>query len=278
MFNFLHTFSPNPILISFGPITIHWYGLFIVCGILAAFYIMLSLAEFYEINKNDIIDIGFWIVVFGITGARLYHVGLEWQYYLANPINIIKIWNGGLAIHGAIIAGTLTALFLVKKYEISFWKLAAITAPGLAIGQTIGRWGNYFNQELYGTPTSLPWGIPINAINKVPGFNDYAYFHPTFFYESLGNLLIFFILISLHLWMIKKNKKEKVDFITVICIYLILYSILRFSTELLRIDYTPVILGLRFPQIMSLILFLFATIFLIISRKSAREASPLKKL
>jgi len=278
MFNFLHTFLPQPILISFGPITIHWYGLFIVSGILAAFYIMMSLADFYDIDKNDIVDIGFWIVVFGIIGARLYHVGLEWQYYVANPLNIIKIWNGGLAIHGAIIAGVITAYYLVKKYEIDFWKLAAIAAPGVAIGQAIGRWGNYFNQELYGLPTSLPWGIPIDTINKVPGYLDYAYFHPTFLYESIGNLLIFIVLISVHAWMIKKNKQEKSNFINVICLYLILYSILRFCTEIIRIDYTPEMAGLRFPQIMSLILLIFAIILAVIYKKKSHPREGLKKL
>ena len=278
MFNFLHTFLPHPILVSFGPITIYWYGLFVVSGIIAAFYIILKLAEYYDLEKNTIVDIGFWIVLWGIIGARLYHVGLEFSYYHANPINILKIWNGGLAIHGAIIVGALTGFYLVKKHEISFWKLAAICAPGLALGQAIGRWGNYFNQELYGLPTGLPWGIPIDAINKMPEYYNYAFFHPTFLYESIGNIIIFLILISLQAWMINRQKQS--DFYLILCVtlYLMLYSCLRFSTEFLRIDFTPTLLGLRFPQLMSLVLFLVSAIFLGLKVKKLRKMNPLKNI
>lgn len=278
MFNFLHTFLPNPILVSFGPITIYWYGLFVVSGIIAAFYIILKLAEYYNLEKNTIVDIGFWIVLWGIIGARLYHVGLEFSYYHANPINILKIWNGGLAIHGAIIVGALTGFYLVKKHDISFWKLSAICVPGLALGQAIGRWGNYFNQELYGLPTGLPWGIPIDAINKMPEYYNYAFFHPTFLYESIGNIIIFLILISLQAWMINQQKQS--DFYLILCVtlYLMLYSCLRFSTEFLRIDFTPTLLGLRFPQLMSLVLFLVSAIFMGLKVKKLRKSNPLKNI
>ncbi|MDO8260544.1 MAG: prolipoprotein diacylglyceryl transferase, partial [Candidatus Magasanikbacteria bacterium] len=271
MFNFLHTFSPNPILISFGPITVYWYGLFVVSGIIAAFYIILKLAEYYDLEKNTIVDIGFWIVLWGIVGARLYHVGLEFSYYYAHPINIFKIWNGGLAIHGAIIAGALTGFYLVKKHEISFWKLASICVPGIALGQAIGRWGNYFNQELYGLPTGLPWGIPIDPINKMPEYYNYAFFHPTFIYESIGNIFIFIILISLQAWMINRKKQSDFYLILSISLYLMLYSVLRFSTEFLRIDFTPTLLALRFPQLMSIILFLVSALFLAYTWKKQKK-------
>jgi len=145
MINFLHTFTPNPILISLGPINIYWYGLFIVFGILVALALTLKLSEYYDLEKNKIIDIGFWVIIFGIAGARIYHVLLDLPYYLENPVNILKIWEGGLAIHGALILGGLTAWYLVRKYSLNFWKLAAVVAPGLALAQAIGRWGNYFN-------------------------------------------------------------------------------------------------------------------------------------
>ena len=278
MFNFLHAFQPNPILIALGPITVYWYGLFVVGGILACFYIMLKLAEYYDIDKNKLVDIGFWIILFGIIGARLYHVGLEFSYYRANPINIFKIWNGGIAIHGAIIAGSLTAYFLVKKYEMNFWKLAALCVPGMALGQAIGRWGNYFNQELYGLPTSQPWGIPISAINKVPEYYNYAFFQPTFLYESIGNIIIFLILISLQIWMIRKKKLEHFYFVLCAMLYLMLYSVLRFSTEFIRIDFTATLFGIRFPQIMSIMLFTGSAIFLAYTWKKSRKIHPLKNI
>jgi phosphatidylglycerol:prolipoprotein diacylglycerol transferase len=261
MINFLHTFKPEAILISLDPITIYWYGLFVVSGILAAFFVILKLATYYKIDKNKIIDLGFWVIIIGIIGARIYHVGLELPYYLENPLNIFKIWNGGLAIHGGIIAGGLSSLYLVKKYKLKFWKVTALATTGLALGQAIGRWGNYFNQELYGLPTSTAWGIPIEEANRVLGYKTFEFFHPTFLYESIGNLIIFIILISLHIFIIKKEKIQKTSFINLTLLYLVLYSILRFSLEFIRIDYTPYLAGMRFPQIISLIIIFLSFCF-----------------
>lgn len=263
MINFLHTFQPNAILLSFGPITIYWYGLFVVSGILASFFVILKLAEYYNLNKNNIIDVGFWVIVFGIIGARLYHVGLELPYYLSNPINIIKIWNGGLAIHGGILFGGITAFYLVKKLKINFWQFAAICVPGLALGQAIGRWGNYFNQELYGFPTSAPWGIPISTINKIPEYLNSDFFHPTFIYESIGNLIIFSILFLVHLWIVKNKKQDNFYYIICVLSYLSLYSILRFSLEFIRIDTAPSLLGLRFPQVISIVILVISALFFV---------------
>ena len=264
MTNFLHTFTPDPILISIGPITIYWYGLFVVSGILAAMFIALKLADYYGINKTAVIDIAFWTIIFGVIGARIYHVGLEFSYYWSNPLAIFKVWEGGLAIHGALLFGGLTAWYLVKKNNINFWQFAAIFAPGIALGQAIGRWGNYFNQELYGLPTNLSWGIPIAPQNRLLEYYNYQYFHPTFLYESLGNFLIFLTLILIHVWIIKnpdsKSKIYQMRFELCVMSYAILYSLLRFSLEFIRIDPTPIIFGLRLPQIASLLI-IFITIF-----------------
>ena len=195
MFNFLHTFTPNPILLSFGNFRIYWYGLFIVLGILTALTISLKLAQKFNLSQNKIFDLGFWIIVFGIIGARIYHIFLEFEYYLAKPLDIFKIWQGGIAIHGALIAGILVIYFFSKKEKLNFWLLTAVIVPGLAFAQAIGRWGNYFNQELFGTPTNLPWGIPISLLNRPNQFISNKFFHPTFIYESLGNLAIFGILL-----------------------------------------------------------------------------------
>lgn len=259
MINFLHTFQPNPILISLGPINIYWYGLFIVLGALAAIFATFKLAYYYKINKETIIDLAFWLIINGIIGARLYHVLLELPYYLNYPLDIIKIWQGGLAIHGAIFAGIIIIWRFSKKHRHNFWLLTSIIAPGMALAQAIGRWGNYFNQELFGKPTTLAWGIPINIINRPIEYISNEFFHPTFLYESMGSLLIFFILIAIHIWIIKKRVMR---YELCVMSYALLYSLLRFTLEFIRIDPTPVAFGLRFPQIISLIIIFFSIIFL----------------
>ena len=261
LINFLHTFNPSPILISLGPVHIYWYGFFIVLGVLAALTVASSLAELSGFKKAVIWDLAFWLIIGGLIGARIYHVFLELPYYLANPLSIIKIWQGGLAIHGAIIGGLIALWLFSKKYQHDFWQLAAIISTALPLAQAIGRWGNFFNQELYGRPTSLPWGIPIDPAHRPWQYLNYDYFHPTFFYESIGNLIIFLILISFQAWIIKKNKISTLRYELCVMSYAILYSLLRFSAEFIRIDSTPVIFGLRFPQIISLLIIILCLIY-----------------
>jgi phosphatidylglycerol:prolipoprotein diacylglycerol transferase len=270
MINFLHNFNPQAILFSPFGIDIYWYGLFIVSGIIAGLVTALVLAHFYKVSQDVIFDLVFWMVISGIVGARLYHVMLEFKYYLANPLDIIKVWQGGLAIHGGIIAGIIVIIIYAWKKNIfteekapslrNFWLITAIAAPAVALAQAIGRWGNYFNQELFGKPTDLAWGIPIDFIHKPTQFLSFKYFHPTFLYESLGSLLIFLILIGLHAWYLK-SKKKSYEFILIT--YAILYSLLRFTTEIIRIDPTPQIFGLRFPQIISIFIIIVALVLTI---------------
>ncbi len=277
MINFLHTFHPKAILISFGPIDVYWYGLLIVVGILSAIAITLKLASFYNIKKDAIMDVAFWLVVSGIIGARIYHILLEHKYYINNPIDIIQVWQGGLAIHGGIIAGLIVIWLYCKKHKLNGWLIAALIAPGMALAQAIGRWGNYFNQEIIGKPTELPWGIPIDLINRPAEYINSAYFHPAFLYESIGNLIIFIILISIHAWIIKKRavscELRVMRYELCVTSYVILYSTLRFTTEFIRIDPTPVLFGLRFPQIISLIIIFIALIFLTAKLKLIKAKS-----
>ncbi len=264
MINILHNFEPSSVLISWGFLKIYWYGFFIVLGIFLAFSLTLFLAKKYKIEKDTVIDLAFYLIIFGIIGARIYDIFLEWRYYIENPVDVFKIWQGGLAIHGGILAGLITLWVFVKKVKIKsfenlsqwsrFFKLTAMIAPGLVLAQAIGRWGNYFNQELFGRPTDLPWGVYISPINRPLEHLGTSFFHPTFLYESLGSLIVFIILISLHFYFIKKNKVSfKNDFL-ITALYLSLYSILRFSLEFIRIDFAPEIFGLRFPQFISIII------------------------
>ncbi|MCX6800455.1 MAG: prolipoprotein diacylglyceryl transferase [Candidatus Falkowbacteria bacterium] len=260
MFNFLHTFKPDPILLNLGSINIYWYGFFIVCAITAGLFITIKIAKHYHIEQEIILDLAFYLIIFGIIGARIYDCLLELPHYIKNPINVFKVWQGGLAIHGAIIGGLIAIYYFSKKNNFSFIKLSAIIAPGLVFGQAIGRWGNYFNQELFGLPTNQPWGIPINILKRPDQYTGNNYFHPTFLYESLGSLMIFFILIVAH----KKlfNKIEPTNFKFIVALYFLLYSALRFGLEFIRIDYAPTLLGLRWPQFISLIIIIIALIFI----------------
>jgi len=252
MINFLHTFNPSPILATIGPINIYWYGFFILLATLTSLAIAVYLAKFYNFKADVIIDLAFWLIIFGLIGARIYDIFLELPYFLSHPIDIFKVWRGGLAIHGAIIGGGLTLYLFAKKYQHNFWQLAAILTAVLPLAQAIGRWGNYFNQELFGYPTNLPYGIPIELIRRPFIYINSQYFHPAFLYESLGNLIIFLILIILQIWIIKKRKFTTTNYIFSVISYIFLYSSLRFLTEFIRIDTTPTALGLRFPQIVSL--------------------------
>ena len=262
MFSLLHNFLPQPILLNLGILSIHWYGLFIVLGIISALFLTLQLAKRFKIDANYIWDLSFYLVLFGIIGARIYEIFLELPYYISNPSQIIKIWEGGLAIHGAIIAGALTIFLFIKKNKLSFWNLAAIVVPGLALGQAIGRWGNWFNQELFGLPTNLPWGVPIETINRPINHIDANFFHPTFLYESLGLVVITIFLTTI----LYRNNLTKKIAMRAVSYYLVLYSLLRFSLEFIKVDATPIFLGLRWPQFISLAIILVA---LIIYKKSS---------
>ena len=263
MIHWLHSFHPQAILFSFGPIRLYWYGLFIVLGILVALSISLKLAKYYKIKSDELFDLVFWLIINGLIGARIYYDLLQFPYYAQHPLDSFKIWQGGLAIHGAVIAGLITIYFFAKKRNISFWSLSSLLVPGLAIAQTIGRWGNYFNQEIFGLPTDKAWGIPIDIINRPINYLANTFFQPTFLYESVGCLIIFLIVGTLNVYLIKEHKLENYYFIWVTTLYMILYSILRFSLEFIRLDDAPMFINMRWPQFISLIIILSSIILLI---------------
>ena len=262
MVNFLHTFRPQPVIFSLGPITVYWYGLFMVLGILAALAVAWRLAKYYKINRDTLFDLAFWLIIGGLIGARLYDCCLQLPFYLQHPLQILQIWKGGLAIHGAIIAGLFIIWGFARRHKLNFWQLTSLIVPGLALAQAIGRWGNYFNQELYGLPTALPWGIPIDLFNRPATYITNQYFQPTFLYESLGCLLISALLIYLNSRALKKERLNIRFYILATALYMILYSILRFCLEFIRLDATPSLFGLRWPQIISLIIILFSALII----------------
>ena len=246
--NFLHNFTPQPVALALGAVTVRWYGLFIVAGVILALMAAKQLAKNKQISFDDIIDLTFWLVLFGVIGARLYEVLiLEPRYFFSNPAEVIKIWHGGLAIHGAIIAGLITLIVWCRQKKQDFWLVADLTATVLPLAQTLGRFGNYFNQEVFGWPTSLPWGIPIELANRPPEFVTEQYFHPAFLYESVLNLSLFIILFVLF-------KKQWLKSGQYLALYLLGYGLIRFLMEFVRLDQTAVIGGFRWPQIFSLLL------------------------
>lgn len=268
--NFLHTFHPEALLIAFGPITIYWYGLFIVLGTILALSINIRLAKRFGIDKDTILDLAFWLILFGILGARIYHVAWEWDYYSEDLSRIYKVWQGGLAIHGAIIAGVITIWKYAERHKQDFWLLTAIAIPGLALAQAIGRWGNYFNQELFGPPTDLPWGIPISLAHRPLEFISNDYFHPAFIYESLGSLIIFLIFILI----LTKTKNSDFNFRITTISYLMSYALLRFTVEFWRVDTAPLLAGLKIAQLASILLFAISTALLIYLKKRRRKSPP----
>jgi phosphatidylglycerol:prolipoprotein diacylglycerol transferase len=265
LFEFLHNYNPQPVLLRLGIWDIHWYGLLIALAVILGFFVIINIAPQ---KKQELQDLFFYLLVFGFLGARIYYIFNELPYYWSSPLSIFKIWEGGLGIYGAVIGGSLTLFFYSRKKKVSFWNLADLLAPVLILGQALGRWGNYFNQEIFGYPTNLPWGIPIEVARRPVEFLDFQYFHPCFFYEFLGNSLIFVFLFFLLRSRLQKNK-----FFSgiVFAWYLILYALLRFFLEFLRLDHEPIIFNLRFGQLFAILAIIIGLI--IISKKSRNSVS-----
>lgn len=242
--------SPGPILFHLGPISIRWYGLLIASAVLIGITLSQYLASRRKVNPDLVGDLGIWLVIAAIPCARIYYVLFQWQEYAQHPGDIIAIWKGGIAIHGAILGGVSAAIIFARLKKISIWQLADLVVPSLALGQAIGRWGNFFNSEAFGKPTNLPWKLFIPPSNRPPEYLNYDYFHPTFLYESLWNLVVFGILISIFFWGLKHRSRLRVGTLTLL--YLIAYSLGRFWIEGLRTD--SLMLGpLKIAQIVSLV-------------------------
>jgi phosphatidylglycerol:prolipoprotein diacylglycerol transferase len=227
--------------IHFGPIYLHFYGLIVVLGILAGTVLIDRLARRRGMKVQFIWDSLIWIMVAGVLGARMWHiftpppssiaVGLTTQFYLTHPLDALAIWNGGLGIPGAVIGGGLALFVLARRRGESFLAWADVIAPGLALGQAIGRWANFVNQELYGAPSNLPWAISIPAEKRLTGFEQYSTYHPLFLYESLWSLASVLFL----LW-ISKKYHDKLKVGDIFLIYLITYPTIRFLLDFLRLD------------------------------------------
>ncbi|MDB9499878.1 prolipoprotein diacylglyceryl transferase [Nodularia spumigena] len=241
--------SPGPVIVEIGPITIRWYGLLIAIAVLIGVSLSQYLAKRRNVNPELVSDLSIWLVIGAIPAARLYYVLFQWSEYSQHPERIIAIWQGGIAIHGAIIGGTLAALIFAKVNQVSFWQLTDLVAPSLILGQAIGRWGNFFNSEAFGRPTNLPWKLYIPLQNRPPTLANFEYFHPTFLYESLWNLIVFALLMALFFRGLSGKPRLRLG--TLFLAYLVAYSLGRVWIEGFRID--SLMLGpLRIAQVVSL--------------------------
>lgn len=256
----------DSIMFSIFGIDIRWYSFLILIGIVIGVLLLEREAKKFNYPKDLIFNMCFWTIIIGIIGARLYYVLFNFSYYKSNLLEIFAVWNGGLAIHGGLIAGAITVIFFAKKYHLNFLKLLDMAAPSLILAQAIGRWGNFFNGEAHGiatTYTHLQELLVPEFIIKGMNIGG-IYYLPTFYFESLWCLLGFIVLL-----IIRRRKYIKIGAIT--CIYLMWYSLGRIFIEAWRTD-SLMLGGFKVAQIISIILFLTGLVYLIyLSRKGKYE-------
>lgn len=260
----------DPIALQLGPLSIHWYGIILGTAALVGLLMALREAKRVGMDPETIMDVVMYAVPAAIIGARIYYVVFRWdEYYSSHPGEIIAVWQGGIAIHGALIASVLTAYIYSRVKKVSFWRIADIVAPSLLMGQAIGRWGNFMNQEAHGGPVSLEFlqslHLPQFIIDQMyildPLTNTYSYYHPTFLYESVWNLIgVILLLVIRRVVALRRGD--------LFLSYVIWYSIGRFFIEGLRTDSLMLTETLRIAQVISLALLAFALVMMIVLRKT----------
>lgn len=246
----------NPIAFHIGPIAVHWYGILIATAFLVAIIGSSYLAKRQGIDEDNFFNLLMITIVCAILGARLYYVVFNWEYYSANPAEIPAVWHGGLAVHGGILLGILSIFLCCRKWSMRFWQITDILAPFMILGQAIGRWGNFFNQEAYGYAVSrqdVPWAMYI----------DGQWRHPTFLYESLWDLAGFVILA-----LMSRSRSKNIHEGDISLFYLIYYSCGRFVIEGFRTD--SLMLGpLRAAQLVSLVIVVVSILIFFLRRPHA---------
>lgn len=252
----------NRVAIDLGFIQIYWYSITMLTGVIVGSVLAYFEIKKHRIDKEDFFNMVFYAIIFGLLGARLYYVLFNLNYYLSNPSEILAVWNGGMAIHGAIIGALVTMIYFCKKKKMPLLKVLDIGCVSLIIGQIIGRWGNFFNGEAHGGIVSLAFleklHLPQFIIDGM--YINGNFYHPTFLYESFFNLICFIVLLFL-----RRNKKIKTGML--LSIYLIWYGVVRFFIEGLRTD--SLMLGnIRIAQLVSISLIIIGIIMLIKSKNN----------
>lgn len=254
----------NPVLLDLGFIKIYWYSIMILIGVYIGGSLILRECKKFKLPENFIINMMLYTLIFAIIGARLYYVAFNWEYYGNNLIDIFKVWEGGLAIHGGLIFGLITIILYTKKYKVNTFRMLDIIVVGLIIGQAIGRWGNFFNGEAHGMATTLEFLKSLHLPNFIiEGMNIYGvYYHPTFLYESLWCLIGFILLI-----LFRKRYYNKIGQTT--GLYLVWYGIGRYIIEGMRTD--SLMLGdFRVAQIVSILFVVIGLIIIIVKGRGSK--------
>lgn len=258
--------SPSSGTLEIGPVNLNAYGLMIALGVVVAVRIAGKRAE--RINAgtmDDLSSIALWAVPAGVLGGRAYHVLTDYEKFQGNWGDVIKVWQGGLGIWGGITVGVLVGFWRAKKMNLDAWALVSCSVPGIAVAQAIGRWGNWWNQELFGRPTDLPWALEVSDATALKaGFAEGTTFHPTFLYESIGCLVLAVALIAV-------ERKLKPARGRLLAWYVAGYTALRFFIEGLRIDEAKEFAGFRFNQWVSVIAFVVAVAFIIVDARRSLQ-------
>lgn len=260
--------SPSSGSIHLGPLRLNAYGLMIAIGVIVAVRIAGRRAERIGIgNTEDISAIAMWAVPAGVLGGRAYHVLTDYQRFEGHWFDVIKVWQGGLGIWGGVTAGVAVGWWCAKRRGLDAWWIISCAAPAIAIAQAIGRWGNWFNQELFGRPTTLPWALKVSSsVAEKAGYAAGTTFHPTFLYESIGCVVLAWVLIRIE----RRLRPARGQ---LFAWYVAGYTVLRFGVEGLRIDSAHHVGGLRLNQWVAVGVFAVAVLFLAIDRLRSRKAS-----
>ncbi len=258
--------SPSGGVLEIGPLSIHAYGLMIALGVVAGVWLIGRRLEARGAGtRDDASAMAVWGVLAGVVGARLYHVATDWDAFSDDPIRIVQIWKGGLGIPGGLLVGIIVGLWASRRRGVDPAVMATCAAPAIPLAQAIGRWGNWFNQELFGRPTDLPWGLELSDDTTLAaGFDIGTTFHPTFLYESLWNLALVVVLLQI-------DKRLNLRPPRLLAVYLLGYGVGRFWVEGLRIDRADHLAGLRWNQWVAIAAVIGATVYLLLTREGADE-------
>ena len=239
----------DSVLFHLGPLEIRWYSVFILIGVFFAYLVIKKEANRFKLQNEFMLNLLFWTFIFGVIGARLYYVIFNFAYYKSNFFEIFKIWHGGLAIHGGIIAGALTIYLYCKKYNVNVVKILDIAVPGLLLAQAIGRWGNFFNGEAYGTVVEYETLVNLKIIPQFVIDNMYingSYHLPMFYFESLACFIGFIIMIIM-------RRKKYIKRGQILAFYLLWYGLVRFIVEIYRTD-SLMFVNIKMAQLISVVM------------------------
>ncbi len=263
--------SPPHGIVHLGPMPLHAYGLMLAIGVIVAVTVAEKRWTRMGHDAKEFSGIVVPVVIAGVVGARVYHLFTGYKWSEGGLVGTVEIWKGGLSIWGAVLGGAIAVLVLARKRHLDGLALMDAIAPGVVLAQAIGRWGNYFNQELFGRPTRLPWALEIDPSHRPAGYTQYTTFHPTFLYESLWCLAVFGIL----LWAERRFEFRKGQ---TFALYVALYTLGRTFFEWLRVDDATRIFGIRFNLLLSMVLCALGVVWFVWlgrhSQPSAHDPAP----